>query len=134
MVEYIVLAALIALTAVVALQASGRSLKELFCNLAHRGADSAAFQECMGREVQDPDTECTGSPSECGLEKETSTPSIEPSATSTLEPSPTPTIDTCPQIIMRQCPSSPAEQRCVRYRESDGQCVESCEPCPVDNI
>jgi hypothetical protein len=122
MVEYIVLAALIALTAVVALQASGTSLKEAFCRMANFGGDSDGLQDCLGVDGsgKDPDSTCIGSPPDCGIQ--TSTPTPVPS-----------TVDACTGTFFRDCPMGQVQQQCSRSRNEQEECVEQCFPeCVAD--
>ena len=126
MVEYVVLAALVALVITAALVATGTSLREVFCAIASRGGGAMSIQECMASESEEDvsDSPCTGSFEECGL----STPTVVP----TFIETPNPTVGCDEEINYRQCPSSPMTfQRCVRARDVNGNCVETCEPCPV---
>jgi Flp pilus assembly pilin Flp len=123
MVEYVVLAVLISLAAVVAIRASGTSIKEVFCHVAHRGGDAAELQACLtgGALNKDPDSPCVSDNLEvCGLDTPQSTPN--PSGT------PIPACDV--GVFYKYCSDSPKTIKCSRFIDNYGDCQENCsESC-----
>ena len=127
MVEYIVLAALIALTVGVALAASGTSIRGVFCQLAHRGGDAAGLENCLsgaGAE-KDPDSPCIN-PEECNL--------ITPSPSATSSATANPDCDT--GTFSQECPGGLKTIACLRSIDAMGNCAVTCsencdEDCPA---